>query len=281
MIVIFSAVGLWGIWQISQARAGIQILPFIFAVLISLLTVPFLVYRYYALQQSIYELRRESVHLQWGWRSETIPMGEIEWVHPAHDLETPLRLPRLRWPGSVIGARIFSRGPNIEFMASRAEDLIIIAVKGNRYFVISPQDVNLFLEVFRKLTEMGALEHIPGESVQSRLLITNVWKERPALILISVGFLLNLSLLTWSLLVIPARAQISLGFTPEGIPHEPLDSVRLLLLPILNAISYFINLVLGFFLFRRAANRLLSYFLWGTSVIIAVFFHIGVFFITR
>jgi hypothetical protein len=281
MIILFSAAGLWGIWQINQARAGIQILPFIFAVLISLVTVPFLVYRYYSLQQSLYTLRREGITLQWGWRSETIPMADVEWVHPAHDLETPLRFPRLRWPGSLVGARIFSRGPSIEFMASTTQDLIIIALKNNRYFVISPRDVNHFLETFRELTEMGALESIESQSVQSRLLLTNIWKERPALILIVLGFLLNITLLTWALLIIPNRSQISLGFTPRGTPHEPLDSVRLLLLPILNAFAYFINLFLGFFLFRRAANRLLSYFLWGTSLAIAVFFHIGVYFITR
>jgi hypothetical protein len=165
-------------------------------------------------------------------------------------------------------------------MASRTQNLIIIAA-GERYFVISPRNVNDFLETFRSLTELGALQTIPAESVHSRFLLTNIRQETPALILIGVGFLLTLSLLIWSLLVISSRGQISLGYTPAGVPHDPLDSVRLLLLPILNAFSYFSNLVLGFFLFRRPENRLLSYLLWGSSVVVGLFFHIGTYFITR
>ena len=92
-------------------------------------------------------------------------------------------------------------------------------------------------------------------------------------------FLLNISLLIWTLLVIPSRGLVSLGFTPGGVPRDSLDSVRLVLFPILNTTAYLANLVLGLFLFRNQENRFLAYLLWSASVVVAVLFHIGMIFI--
>jgi len=280
IITLLVIIGAWGIWQISEALVGPQLLLYILTILIALTAVPLLVYRYYALRNSSYTLTRDGIYIQWGWRNESIPMNHIHWVHPAHDLETPLHAPRFRWPGSVMGKRTFSRGPSVEFMASQEKNLIVIATT-HHYYAISPQDVNQFLTAFHQLTELGSLQNIPQQSTSSTILLTMIWQQKPAFYTILAGFLLNLTLLAWTLLVIPRHTQISLGFTPQGIPHTPLDSVRLILLPILNALCYFTNLILGLFLFRTKQTKLWAYLLWGSSVLIALFFHIGTYFITR
>lgn len=279
-ITLLVMAGLWAVWQIGQAQVGPQLLLYIFTILIVLVAVPLLVYRYYALRNSSYTLTREGIYLQWGWRNENIPMSHIHWVHPAHDLENPLRPPRLRWPGSVIGARSFSRGPSVEFMASQGKNLLVVAAS-DRYYAISPKDINGFLEAFHHLTELGSLQNIPQQSTRSTILLTLVWQQKPAFYTIVAGFLLNLTLLIWTLLIIPGHAQISLGFNPQGLPHTPLDSVRLLLLPILNTFGFLANLILGLFNFRSEQTKLLAYLLWGSSILIALLFHIGTYFITR
>ena len=63
------------------------------------------IYRLYALQNASYIIARDGVHLRWGARREQIPMDEILWVHPAAELPAPVSLPRLRWPGAVLGLR--------------------------------------------------------------------------------------------------------------------------------------------------------------------------------
>ncbi len=278
-IALLVVAGLWGIWQISQAQVGAQLLLYIFAILIALVAVPLLVYRYYALRNSSYTLTRDGIYIQWGWRNESIPMNHIHWVHPVHDLETPLHAPRLRWPGSVIGTRRFTRGPSVEFMASQEKNLLVIAT-ARHYYAISPQDVNQFLAAFHNLTELGSLQNIPQRSTSYTILLTLVWKQKPAFYTILTGFLLSLTLLVWTLLAIPNHSQISLGFTSQGLPREPLANVRLILLPTLNAFTFFANFVLGLFLFRRDENKLLAYLLWGSSILVALVFHIGVYFIT-
>ena len=279
-ILLLTLAGIWSVWQITHAQVGPQLLIYIFIIIFVLITVPILVYRYYALRNSSYTFKREGVYLQWGWRNITIPMEQIQWIHHAEDLSTPLQPPFIHWPGSVLGKRkILSNSP-VEFMASRTKNLVVIAAS-EHYFAISPQDADQLLAAYHHLTELGALQHIPHQSVRSTVLLTLIWQQKPAFYTILAGFILNLTLLVWTLFIIPNRAQISLGFTSQGAPHIPLDSVRLILLPILNTFTLLINFVLGLFFFRNEERKLLAYLLWGSSVLVAVVFHVGVYFITR
>ena len=279
-IGLLAGAGLWGIWQISSVEIGPLLLVYLLAILLALLGIPLFFYRYYALRNANYTLTREGILLEWGWRKETIPMNKVHWVHPEHDLETELRPPRLRWPGSVIGTRRFTRGPVVDFMASRTRDIVVIAA-ADHYYAVSPKDVNKFLSAFHTLTELGPLHNLPQQSIHSTFLLTQIWKRKSAFYTILAGFLLNLTLLFWALFVIPNQAQVSLGFTPQGQPNEPLDSVRLILLPILNTFSFLANFVLGLFLFRSDENKLLAYLFWGSSILVALIFHISVYFITK
>ena len=206
------------------------------------------------------------------------PMEKVDWVYRVEDLETAPPLPIIHWPGAVTGVRRFQRGPEVEYLASRTKGLIIIAA-GDSYYAVSPNQVNEFLSTYHALTELGAISPISSESVQPALILSEVFKIRAILWILISGGLLNISLLIWTLLVIPSRDLVSLGFTPTGVPHEGLDSVRLVLFPVLNTTAYLANLVLGLFLFRNQENRFLAYQLWTGSLLVAILFHIGMLFI--
>lgn len=280
LILFFSSGGAWGIWGTSNVQVALQLLPYLVLIVLFLATVPFLFYRLYALHRSEYILERGGIQLKWGWRSEDIPMDQVKWVHQAEDLETPPQPPLIRWPGSVIGFRRFLRGPAVEFMASRDKGLVIIAA-GEGYYAITPFQANDFVQTYNTLTELGSLSLLPTQSSRPALLFSEVSAKKPILWIFLAGAVLNITLLVWTLLVIPSREKISLGFRPGGIPHEPLESVRLILFPIINTTAYLGNLVLGLFLFRNEENRLLAYILWGGSLVIAVLFHIGMLFILQ
>lgn len=279
-VTLLTLVGAWGIWQISLAQVGPQLLFYIFTLLVVLFTVPILVYRYYALRNSHYILKREGIYLQWGWRNITIPINQIKWIHHAKDLNTPLRPPHLRWPGAVLGKRKVLNASSVEFIASRTKQLIVIAT-ADHYYAISPQKPDNFLTAYYRLNELGTLQHISKQSVRSTVLLSLIWQQKAAFYILLAGFLLNLTLLGWTLFIIPKEAQISLGFNPAGQPYDPIDSIRLILLPILNSLSLLANFFLGLFLFRDKKNKVLSYLLWGSSVFVALIFHISVYFITK
>lgn len=278
LMVIFSTAGVWGIWGVSNVQVAPELLPYITLIILFLTTVPYLIYRLYALHRSAYILERGGIRLEWGWRSESLPMEQVDWVYKVEDLEKAPQLPLIRWPGAVTGVRRFQRGPEVEYLASRTKGLVIIAA-GKRYYAISPSQVNDFISTYHDLTELGAISPLHEKSVQPALILTDIFKIKPILWILISGGLLNISLLIWTLLVIPSRKLVSLGFTAGGIPHEGLDSVRLVLFPIINTTAYLANLILGLFLFRNQENRVLAYILWGGSVLVAILFHVGMLFI--
>lgn len=280
LMLIFLAAGIWGIWGVSTAEMAPQLLPYLALIVLFLTMGPYLFYKLYALHRSAYTLERGGITLLWGWRSEIIPISQIKWVYRATDLEIPPQPPFPRWAGAVTGIRRFQRGPEVEFMASRAKGLVIIAA-GNRYYAISPAYVNEFISTYQDLIELGTLNALPQKSIQPALVFTELSKNRLTLGLILIGGLLNISLLIWTLRVIPARDTISLGFRPGGLPREALESVRLILFPIISSSAYLANLILGLFLFRNLASRSLAYILWGAGILTGLMFHIGLIFILQ
>lgn len=278
LMLLFSAAGIWGIWGISNAEMAPQLLPYLALIILFLSMVPYLFYKLYALHRSAYTLERAGVTLQWGWRIVTLPIDHIKWVYRETDLEIPPHPPILRWPGAVTGIRKFQRGPEVEFLASRANGLVIIAA-GDRYYAISPSYTSQFLRTFQDLIELGTLETLPEESIQPAVVVMEVSQNRLTLGLILAGALLNISLLIWTLRIIPARESISLGFRPDGLPRQALESVRLILFPIINSSGYLASLILGLFMFRNQEHRALAYILWAAAVLAAVMFHLGLAFI--
>ena len=278
LMALFTAAGIWGISGVYRAEMAPQLLPYLALIILFLVMVPYLIYRLYALHRSAYILERGGITLHWGWRSVTLPMDQIKWAYKDADLETAPRPPAIRWPGSVTGTRRFQRGPEVEFLASRRRNLVIIAAE-DRYYAISPLYVEELLSTYHDLIELGAIYSLPRESVQPNLVITEIVKNPLGLGMILAGALLNISFLIWVLRVIPSRESISLGFRPDGLPRESLDSVRLILFPILNSSAYLADLILGLFMFRSPEYQALAYILWGAGILTALLFHIGLGFI--
>ncbi|MFL7812564.1 MAG: PH domain-containing protein [Anaerolineales bacterium] len=273
-MVLASGAGIWGIYGVTSVQMAPQLLPYLALIFLFLAALPYLIYRLYGLQRSSYTLERGGVSLRWGWRSERLPMDQIKWVHRVEDLEIPPQPPALHWPGAVTGVRRFQRGPEVEYLAARLKGLVIIAA-GSRYFAISPSYPDQFIASYQELIELGTLAPLGAESIRPTLVLSEISHNRQILALILAGGILTISLLLWTLLIIPGRATISLGFDPDGLPRAALESVRLILFPVINTTAYLANLILGLFLYRNPENRGLAYILWGGSILIALLFHIG------
>jgi len=198
-------------------------------------------------------------------------MHTVEWVGKAEELHHSPYFPWLGWPGSIIGRRRFPNQRSIEFLASRGRDLILIMTQ-ERVFAISPREPELFLEAFQRLIELGSLSPPDAQSVHATFLLARFWRSPPARYLFLAGLLLSLGLLVLVSLSVPKHSRISLGFTPEGTPREPISSVQLLLLPVLNGIYFSTNFFIGLFFYRREDSHPLAYLLWGTSVLVAALF---------
>jgi len=278
--LLFTLASLFGLWQASQASIGLMFMLYLLPALASVIIVPILVYRVYALQSAVYILQREGIRVRWGLRSEDIPMDDVLWVHPAAELSAPLPLPALRWPGAVLGKRHLAGGGEVEFLAGNFRDMLYIATPGGG-MVISPVAPDRFLETFQRFTEMGSLTPLPARSVYPAFLLARVWSAKLARGLLLTCVLLGLALLVWVSLSIQGRSQLHLGFRPDGSPGDLVPAVRLMLLPILNSFFFLVALFLGMLFFRRDDSRPLAYILWLGSALTNLIFLLAVFFILK
>lgn len=269
-------VGGLSLWQALQSEVGPVFLLYLLPFLIALILVPFFAYRGYALRRAVYLMERDGILLRWGLREEDIPMDIIHWVRPAKNLK--FAPPRLRFPGAILGVHLLGDGTQVEYLASQLSALVIIATS-RRYFAISPADPDEFLRVYHRFAEMGSFTPIPARSVYPSFLLARVWASRPARFLLLGGITLSLVLLAVVSLVIPSHETISLGFKPDGAPTDPVPSVRLLMLLLLNGFFYLSDLLLGLFFYRRFGGQVLAYLLWGCGALTALLFLGAVYYI--
>jgi hypothetical protein len=255
-------------------QGGTFFAPFLILALLLFAPVPWIVYRALALSRASYRLERDGLRLRWGMRAEDIPLPDVEWIRRPGDLATRIPLPRLQWPGALLGVVNARDLGQIEYVAAETERLLLIATP-RRIYAISPADTEAFLRTFQRTLEMGSLTPISSVSVLPAAYLAQIWTDKVTRALLAAGFILNLLLLVSVSLVIPGRVSTSLGFYPDGAPLPGVPSAQLLLLPILGAFMYVIDLAMGLFFYRREDQRQIAYMIWGSAPVSAALLIIG------
>lgn len=276
VMAVILAAAVIGIYRASLADIGPAFVFYLLPVLVALALLPALAYRAYALRGAGYVLEREGLHLRWGLRLEDIPIAQIDWVRPVGELNAPPPLPPLRLPGSILGVRRWA-GVEIEYLAADIRRLVLVATPA-RIYAISPANPETFLLAYERCIEMGSLTPIEARSVYPAFLLGRVWSSPWARALLGASVLLSLALTLWVSIVIPLRAEITLGSRP-GFPGDAVPAVRLLLLPVLNLLFIAVDFVGGLFFFRRSETQALAYLLWGAAALTPLLFLVAVFFI--
>jgi hypothetical protein len=247
-------------------QAGAAFVGLLLASLLLFAPLPWVAYRAYALMRAAYRIERDGLRLRWGLRAEDIPLPEVEWVRRVEDLAGDIPRPPLTWPGALLGVvQARDLGP-VEYMAAGARPLLLIATP-KRVYAISPEDPDAFIRGFQHTLEMGSLSPIASVSVLPAAYLGQVWSDVLARWLLAAGLTLAVLLFAGVSLAIPTRAQASLGFYPDGAPLPPGPAAQLMLLPILGAFAFAVDLSVGLFFYRRIQTRKIAYFLWGSAVV--------------
>jgi hypothetical protein len=278
-VLLLAAAGFLGLLQASRAAVGPVFFLFVLPAILAVSFGPVLLYNAYSLWGASYSLERDGIHLQWGLRSEDIPMDSVLWVRPEAALREHLPLPWWHWPGAVLGRRTMHDGTPVEFFAARARQLLLIATPA-RMYVISPARLDEFLQAFQTLSELGTITPVVARSVYPAFLLSRLVRDVNGLALLLAGLALSLGLLTWVGMSVRTRESITWQ-TPSTRIVDPVPAVRLFLLPVLNAVFFTADLLLGLFFYRRVETQVASYLLWGVSVLTAILFLGAAFFILR
>jgi len=278
IIIVLAGASIWGFANLTNAQVGPMFVSYLLTGLLAFAPIPFLGYRAYALFKADYYIDRDSLAILWGLRLEDIPLTDIEWVRPASDLTNPLALPRFRLPGAVLGTRRHPDLGAVEFIASTARNLILIATS-KHVFAISPRDAASLVRTFARATELGSLSPAEPKSVYPSFVITQAWERPFARFLWLTGLLLNLGLVAWVGFLIPSLSQVPFGFNPYGVPNVTAPSVRLILLPLLSALLFITGLFTGLYLYRWEKERPLAFIIWLSSTLSVVLFLLAVLFL--
>ena len=278
IIVVLASASVWGFVNLVNAQVGPMFVSYLLIGLLAFAPIPFLGYRAYALLKADYYIDRDSLAMLWGLRVEDIPLTDIEWVRPVSDLTHPLSLPRFRLPGAVLGTRRHPDLGSVEFLASSARNLILVATS-KHVFAISPKDAASLVRTFARATELGSLTPTEAKSVYPSFVITQAWDSPIARFVWMTGLLLNLGLVAWVGILIPSLSQVPLGFDPFGVPNVTVPSGRLILLPLISALMFITGLIAGLYFYRWEKQRPLAFVVWISSTLCALLFLIAVLFL--
>jgi len=279
-ILLLLSLAIWLLDRATRLELGPLFLALLLGSVILILPLPLIAYRLYTLIRGAYVVGRDGVRLRWGLRAEDIPADELLWLRPADDLSVPLTLPRLHATGLLSGTQSHQDLREVEFMASQGEDLLLLATP-DKVFAISPDDPQAFLRAYHQATELGSLAPLQARSVSPSFLLGEVWESRSARWLLLSGAVIGLVMLVWVAIAVSAHPTLPLGFSPEGTPLEPISSVQLYLLPVINLLFLSANFLLALYFYRRDRHHPFAYLLWGSSpftgllLLIAVFFILG------
>ncbi len=278
LLLNLAVVGFFILQAIIQQERGFFILYLTTGVIV-FLPIPVVAYRLFALLRSRYTVDREGIGIQWGLREEVIPMADVEWIRLASDLAFDLPLPPVSVQGAVLGTRLHRDLGHIEYIASDASNLLLIAAR-NRVYAISPKDLRGFQNVFTHSAELGSIAPISVKSSSGSFLVSALLKDKVSRLLLLIGIFLSIGLLIATSFIIPLRESIPLGFNPIGQGAEGSPSERLLLLPVLSLLMLVIDISLGAYLYRKEGFRVASYLAFAASLIMPLsFFGVIIFYV--
>lgn len=267
-----------GFIQLTTADVGPAFLIWLLVSLAAFAPIPFFAYRAIALYRASYEIDRNSLAIHWGLRVEDIPLSDIEWMRPVDDLTTPLSLPAMPLPGALLGIRRHSDLGAVEFIASDANKLLLVAT-AKRVFVISPEDPAGLTQTFARATEMGSLAPAEAKSIYPSFIVSQAWDSSLARYLWLSALFLNIGLFIWASLIIPSTPQVALGIQASSGALETVPSSQLIVFPVASLLLTVIGWITGLYFYRWDHERTLAFIVWGSSTFTSLLFLLAVLFV--
>ena len=263
------------LFLVFSRPAGWPLAIYLLVTLLLLALLPLIAYRGYALYRALYVIERDGLRVRWGLRSEDLPLTEVLWVRPASDLITPLTLPKFSMPGAILGNSSHKELGELEFIASKTADLVIVAAV-EKTLVLSPQDPEEFSRRFQRVIEMGSLAPIAPHTTIPAAYMQSVFQDQLAKTLLAISILLTLLFLIVTSILIPFRSMVSIGYDFNAVSLPAVPANRLLMLPILALFFMVVNVISGFFFYRRKETRTITYFVWAAGILTPLLLFVSV-----
>lgn len=259
-----------GIGQLSRAAISAALLVWAALPILGAVLGGMAAYRLYGLLTARYVLDRNGLGIRWGQAIEEVPLPLVRLARPSDEEMRFLRpKPGLRWPGCVVGSNHIAGLGEVEFFATGVPKRGLLVRTDDRALVISPPDPDAFLRAFLEASRQGVLDPIEPRSERPDLFPARLWRDPVARVLLVPGIGLPLVLLGFLGLragSLPPR--VPFGFDPAGNPNPLVPPGRLLLLPLVGALCWGVNLAIGTGFYRKSEDRSLAHAMWGLTIVV-------------
>lgn len=247
----------------SAAEVGINFFLLLIALIILAVPLVFLLYRFYSLIFSYYRLERDGLHIQWGLRTEVIPLNAIEWIRTPAEMEEDVPWSVLPMPGAYLGTVSVGDHVTYEFLASDMGKMLFLGTSRSIY-VISPEDPAGFVTGFERILQMGALTNIQWTTTRPANWLLEAWRNKAARICTIASIILQILLYIWVGTHFENVKTVPLRYSPTGDPLRTLPPVNILTIPLSATAIWLIGTALGLWIFQQKDDRQVAELLWGS-----------------
>ena len=224
------------------------------------------------LSAASYSLDRNAFVIRWGQTREIVPMGDVQRVIAADDIEKGLRFLRLPLPGWWFGEAHHPTLGNIRMYSTAALSDQVIVVTPERSYSVSPYDAEAFLDAFRTRIEMRPTQNVTHARLLPSYASWPIWNDTVAWVLLILAIAINLVLFGITAGRYPgAPAQLALHFNAAGLADRFGDKSQLFVPAVLGLVTLAIAVGSGLWLYRKG-ERLAAFLLWGGSAMAQLFF---------
>ncbi len=240
-------------------------------VLLILASLPLLVfvgYRTVSLLNAHYRFTQNALVIAWGPVKQIIPMADIAGLILGTDVVGDLAPRGLWWPGCLVGRGHTRAVGDLMYYATTPQSGQIIVATGQGGYVISPENIEEFVNLFEQEGRKGITEEVPYAQNRPEIYEWTLWRDRWAAVVLAAGLLLPFLLLAAIAARFPALpAEIPLHFDGRGLVDRTGPPSGLLILPAIGGIVWFANGLIGVALYALRQNeRKTAYLLWSSSI---------------
>lgn len=226
-----------------------------------------------------YRLTRNGVAIQWGLVQQRIPFKAIQAIIPGQNIPGLSNFRGLKLAGLQVGrAELAEFGP-IRIRATAAVKDSLLVVAGDRSYLISPRQPEAFLQAWRLRQPLGPTQDWSAGVVRSWPLNNPILTDSLTWWLLGAAAVIYLALIGYlSLIYADLPAMLPIHFNALGQADRIAEKSALVTLPAAGGIVLGLNLFLGGLIYRW--DRVATYLLWGSAIVMQVFLWIAALTIT-
>ncbi len=251
--------------SLTSARASAVLLLWVVVPLLGLPLASLAAYRLYGLLTAQYALDRNGFYLKWGLAEEHIPIGQIRNIAAIDQL--PDRA-LSRWKGLLGLTGVFrTEGRDLEFFTAGSLENAVLLSSDRINLVLTPADPAAFIQAYRDFSYRGSLQRIKPHSVRPVFLAAVLAEDALARWLLPAGLIVNFLLLAFLVLANSLPSPVPFSYDAAGNVALLAPVQRLLLLPLIGAVLWMINLLLGTWFYHSKDDHRMGYILWAASLL--------------